>query len=122
MPVLQTTEKFYDPTLASGAVAANDAANYSFSPAAQICLLSVNNIAVHPIYIKVNSLLVPATPAAGEEATKTDYDFIIATGSELSLDLTLDGEILVKNVSIFAETGTTNLPTASGYQLRGISS
>ncbi len=120
MPVLQTTEKFYDPTLASGAVAANDAANYLFSPAAQICLLSVNDITVHPLHIKVNSLAVPASPAAGEEATETDYDFIVSAVSELTMDLTLDGEILVKNVSIFAPTGTLGLPTK--YHLRGISS
>lgn len=120
MPVLQTTEKFYDPTLSSGIVAANDAANYTFSPAAQICLLSVDNVAVHPVHVKVNSLVDPASPAAGEEATATDYDFIIATGSELTLDLTLDGEILVKNVSIFIPTGTTGFPTK--WQLRGISS
>lgn len=116
--LLRTTSKFYDPTLASGAVAANDAANYLFSPAAQICLFSVNDITVHPLHVKVNSFVDAASPAAGEEATETDYDFIIAAGSELSLDLTLDGDILVKTVSVFAPTGTVGIPTK--YQIRGI--
>lgn len=85
-----------EPTLASGAEAAGDAANYSFAQRVRRCYVSNGGDAA--IKVKVNTNASP-------EASATEYDFIVPINT--TVDVSDEGAISISTVSVFFAAAST---------------
>ncbi len=89
--------------LDSGAVAANDAANYVFAQRVRRCLVTAIFATVTDVFYRVNS-----SPTAGSnEASATVFDGVLKTGETQEISLEADRSIL--SVSIFVPATATSI-------------
>lgn len=95
-------------TLASGAVASNDAANYSFTPDVISCILAVRAWAV-PLLIRINVGTLVAN-----EASTTNYEYVVSAAG--IHDLSLERTRLINSVSIYVD----GLLSTTDYLLWGL--
>jgi hypothetical protein len=108
-------------TIDTGALAAEDAANYDLGRYAVACLICIQGLD-KPVHVRVNAY---AGTVGEGEATATDFDFLIPTTASKQPDVqTIDAVAktgtLVKSVSLYFPTGTTGPDTAGRVLVRAV--
>ena len=90
-------------SLDSGAVAADDAANYVFAARVRRCLVTAIFATVTDVFYRVNS-----NPTAGtNEASATVFDGVLKSGE--TQEISLEADRAIRAVSIFVPATATSI-------------